>query len=312
MEASGSMTANRWTEADVPDQGGRVALVTGANTGIGLETARVLAGRGTTVVIACRDTAKAAVAVERIRAGAASGAGVEVLRLDLASLESVRRAASEFLDRHERLDLLVNNAGVMAPPPSRTEEGFELQFGVNHLGHFALTGLLLGALLKTAGSRVVTVASIAHQQGRMDLGDLRAERSYNAYTAYGRSKLANLMFTYELQRRLVAAGAGTIALAAHPGISRTELSRNLSPVLRALNEVVGALVLQDARTGALPSLRAATDPAARGGDYYGPSGVGGFRGHPRRVRSSARSHDGAVQRRLWTESERLSGVVYEL
>ncbi|MGC5011674.1 oxidoreductase [Streptosporangium sp. DT93] len=306
------MTGNRWTEADVPDQAGRVALVTGANTGIGLETARVLAGRGATVVIACRDTAKAAAAVERIGAGAMSGVRVEVLRLDLASLESVRRAAGEFLDRHERLDLLVNNAGVMIPPLSRTEEGFELQFGVNHLGHFALTGLLLGGLLKTSGSRVVTVSSIAHQQGRMDLGDLRAERSYNAYTAYGRSKLANLMFTYELQRRLAAAGAGTIALAAHPGVSRTELSRNMSPVLRTLNDVVGGLVLQNARMGALPSLRAATDPAARGGDYYGPAGAGGFRGHPRRVRPAARAHDEALQGRLWTESERLSGVVYEL
>ncbi|MER5649010.1 oxidoreductase [Streptosporangium sp. NPDC002524] len=306
------MAGNRWTEADVPDQSGRVVLVTGANTGLGLETARVFAARGATVVIASRDTGKAAGAADRVRAEAAPGAEIEVLHLDLASLESVRKAAGEFRDRHERLDLLVNNAGVMFPPFGRTAEGFELQFGTNHLGHFALTGLLLDRLLPVPGSRVVTVASIAHLRATLDLDTPPSEHSYNASAAYGRSKLANLMFTYELQRRLAAAGAGTVALAAHPGVSVTELNRHMPRTQRALMAAVGPLFLQPPRMGALPALRAAVDPGARGGEYYGPSGPGGLRGHPVLVRSSPASHDAAAQARLWAESERLTGIVYEL
>ncbi|GII00365.1 oxidoreductase [Planobispora takensis] len=298
------MGTDRWSEDDVPEQKGRIAVVTGANSGIGLETARVLAARGATVVIACRDTARAERAADLI------GYPVEVLRLDLASLDSVRQAAQELRDRHDRLDLLINNAGVMVPPLTRTADGFELQFGTNHLGHFAFTGLLLDLLLPVPGSRVVTVASMAHHRGRIDFDDLHSERSYDRVAAYGRSKLANLLFTYELQRRLSAAGAQTAALAAHPGVAPTELARHLPGVLRFLNDTAGRLVLQRPEMGALATLRAATDPRAEGGSYYGPSGLGGMRGHPGRVRSNARSHDAAVQVRLWEESERLTGVVY--
>jgi NAD(P)-dependent dehydrogenase (short-subunit alcohol dehydrogenase family) len=214
-------TRQRWTEADIPDQGARTVVVTGANTGLGFETARALARRGATVVLACRDLDKATLAAARIGTGA-----VRTLRLDLASLDSVREAAGELRSRYGRLDLLINNAGLMMPPYGRTADGFELQFGTNHLGHFALTGLVLDLLLAAPGSRIVMVSSMGHRMGVMDFEDLQFERGYNRIASYGRSKLANLLFTYELQRRLDEAGAGTIAVAAHPGTSRTELGRH--------------------------------------------------------------------------------------
>jgi NAD(P)-dependent dehydrogenase (short-subunit alcohol dehydrogenase family) len=295
-----------WREPDVPGQAGRTALVTGANSGLGFQTARVLAERGATVVLACRDPAKARDAATRI-AGTAPRAGLSVVRLDLASLASVREAAAELRAGHDRLDLVVNNAGLMMPPYGRTEDGFELQFGTNHLGHFALTGLLLDRMLAVPGSRVVTLSSNGHRMGRIDFGNLQWEHGYRRPAAYGRSKLANLLFTYELQRRLAAAGAATAALAAHPGTSRTELTRHLPAWMRA-----GALLVpsQGSAMGALPTLRAATDPGARGGEYYGPAGFGEFTGPARRVESSARSHDAGTARRLWEESERLTGVTY--
>jgi NAD(P)-dependent dehydrogenase (short-subunit alcohol dehydrogenase family) len=257
-----------WREPDVPGQAGRTAVVTGANSGLGFETARVLAERGATVVLACRDPGKARDAVARI-AGTAPRASLSVVRLDLASLASVRDAAAELRDGHDVLDLLINNAGLMMPPYGRTEDGFELQFGTNHLGHFALTGLLLDRMLAVPGSRVVTLSSNGHRMGRIDFGNLQWEHGYRRPAAYGRSKLANLLFSYELQRRLAAAGAATAALAAHPGTSRTELTRHLPAWMR-----VGALVVpnQSSATGALPTLRTATDPAASGGEYYGPAG----------------------------------------
>ena len=295
-----------WREPDVPEQAGRTAVVTGANSGIGFQAARVLAERGAAVVLACRDPGRARDAAARI-AGAAPGASLSVVRLDLASLASVREAAAELRAGHGRLDLLINNAGLMMPPYGRTEDGFELQFGTNHLGHFALTGLLLDQMLAVPGSRVVTLSSSGHRMGRMDFGNLQWERGYRRPAAYGRSKLANLLFSYELQRRLAAAGAATAALAAHPGTSRTELTRHLPAWMRA-----GALVVpnQSSAMGALPTLRAATDPAARGGEYYGPAGLGEFTGPARRVGSSGRSRDAATARRLWEESERLTGVTY--
>jgi len=295
-----------WREPDVPEQAGRTAVVTGANSGIGFQTARVLAERGAAVVLACRDPGRGRDAAARI-AGAAPGASLSVVRLDLASLASVREAAAELRAGHGRLDLLINNAGLMMPPYGRTEDGFELQFGTNHLGHFALTGLLLGQMLAVPGSRVVTLSSSGHRMGRMDFGNLQWERGYRRTAAYGRSKLANLLFSYELQRRLAAAGAATAALAAHPGTSRTELTRHLPAWMRA-----GALVVpnQSSAMGALPTLRAATDPGAQGGEYYGPAGFGEFTGPARRVQSSARSRDGEAARRLWDESERLTGVTY--
>lgn len=298
----------RWTAASVPDQTGRTAVVTGANSGIGFETARVLAERGAKVVLACRDLGRAEAAAARI-AGGGDSDQVGIVRLDLASLASVREAAKELRARHERLDLLINNAGLMYPPYGKTEDGFELQLGTNHLGHFALTGLLLDLMLAVPGSRVVTVSSQGHRAGRIDFGDLQSERRYNRVAAYGQSKLANLLFSYELQRRLAAAGAATVALAAHPGFTRSELTRHLPGWMQS---VAAVLPFQSAEMGALPTLRAATDPQARGGEYYGPGGPGELRGHPRRVGSSARSRDGAAARRLWDESLRLTGVSYPL
>ena len=310
-----------WTVADVPDQHGRTAVVTGANTGIGLETAAVLAQRGAVTVLACRDTGKAERAAARLPApeageterggnGTALEAAVAVVRLDLASLESVRAAAAQIRASHPRLDLLINNAGLMMPPRGTTADGFELQFGTNHLGHFALTGPLLEAMLTVPGSRVVTVSSNGHRAGRINFADLQSERRYGRVSAYAQSKLANLMFTYELQQRLAAAGAPTIALAAHPGTSSTELVRHIPGALRTAYGVVEGMFSQSATMGALPTLRAATDPAARGGEYYGPGGLGQMKGYPVRVSSNSRSHDEAAQRRLWAESEQLTGVTF--
>jgi NAD(P)-dependent dehydrogenase (short-subunit alcohol dehydrogenase family) len=309
-----SATRPQWTATDVPDQHGRTAVVTGANSGIGFEAARVLAERGAAVVLACRDLDRAAAAAARI-AATAPQAQVSTLRLDLASLASVRTAAGQLRAAHPRLDLLINNAGLMMPPYGRTEDGFELQLGTNHLGHFALTGLVLDLLLPVPGSRVVTVSSGGHRRGDMDFADLQSERGYHRVAAYGRSKLANLMFTYELQRRLAAAGAQTIAVAAHPGGARTDLMRHSPWIRAALHPAfkpITSWLVQEADMGALPTLRAAVDPAVRGGEYYGPGGRGEYTGFPVKVDSNARSHDTDVQRRLWAESERLTGVTYRL
>ena len=296
----------KWGASDIPDQHGRTALITGANSGIGLEAAQYLAARGAQVVLACRDEGKAAAAAAAIAAGV-PGAEAETLALDLSSLESVRSAAAEIRSRYPRLDLLVNNAGVMMPPLGRTTDGFELQFGTNHLGHFALTGLVLPSLLGVPGSRVVTVSSNGHKVGRVHFDDLQWEHGYRRMGAYAQSKLANLLFTYELQRRLAAAAAPTIAVAAHPGTSDTALVRHL-PAFAQLGSRLAPN--QGAAMGALPTLRAATDPAVAGGDYYGPAGLGEFAGPPRLVRSSSRSHDEAAQRRLWSVSEELTGVTF--
>jgi NAD(P)-dependent dehydrogenase (short-subunit alcohol dehydrogenase family) len=303
----------RWTADEVGDQRDKTILVTGANTGIGFEAANVLAARGATVILACRDTGKAEAAAARIT-DSSPDAAVTIVQLDLASLGSVRRAAGEVLARFPRLDILINNAGLMMPPQGRTHDGFESQIGVNHLGHFALTGLLLGPLLAAPGSRIVTVSSSAHRQGRIDLGDLSFERRrYQPQAAYGQSKLANLLFTYQLQRSLGEAGTGTIAVALEPGFVRTELPRHIAGPMRPAVITVTRLIGQpDTATGALATLRAATDADARGGDYYGPSGrLMRASGHPIRIESSARSHDAEMQRRLWAESERLTGVTFE-
>jgi NAD(P)-dependent dehydrogenase (short-subunit alcohol dehydrogenase family) len=303
-----------WTDAEVPDQAGRTALVTGASSGIGFETARVLAGRGARVVLACRDRGKATDAAARI-VGAFPDADVRVARLDLASLDSVHHAAGELLASYDRIDLLINNGGVMEPPYERTKDGFELTFATNHLGHFALTGLVLGRLLETPGSRIVTVSSEGHARGVMNFDDLQSSRGYRPADAYCQSKLANLLFTYELDRRLKAVGAQTIALACHPGIVLTGLYRTRSKLERALLgpwlRVVNSRLVQSVHMGALPTLRAATDPSARGADFYGPPGRGNT-GHPVRVESSPRSHDAAAQQQLWQESERLTGVTYPI
>ena len=295
----------KWTSDDVPGQQGRLAVVTGADTGLGFETAQVLAARGASVVLAVRDTEKGKRAAARI-AGAVPGADVTVSPLDLTSLDSIRAAAGELRAQHRGIDLLINNAGVLFTPRQTTGDGFELQFGTNHLGHFALTGLLLEQMLPVPGSRVVTVTSLAHRIGaRINFDDLQSQRSYHRVAAYSQSKLANLMFTYELQRRLSGAGT-TIAVAAHPGLAATELAR-YTPAIAAFSY---ALVSQKPAMGALPILRAATDPAAAGGQYYGPGRLFGTRGYPKLAHSSRQSHNTAIQRRLWTVSEQLTGVTF--
>ena len=299
----------KWTTSDIPDQSGRVAVITGANTGLGYETALALAEHGAHVVLAVRNLDKGKDAAARI-AAAAPQADVALQELDLTSLESIHAAAGQLRGAHDRIDLLINNAGVMWTPKAITKDGFELQFGTNHLGHFALTGLLLDRMLPVAGSRVVTVSSVGHRiSAGIHFDDLQWERGYNRVAAYGQAKLANLLFTYELQRRLAPIGT-TIAAAAHPGGSQTELSRNLPPLLHRVFSVVEPLVAQDAATGALPQLRAATDPGVLGGQYYGPDGFGETRGYPKVVESNKRSHDVNKQRRLWTVSEELTGVTF--
>ncbi|GIF22469.1 NAD(P)-dependent dehydrogenase (short-subunit alcohol dehydrogenase family) [Actinoplanes tereljensis] len=296
--------SRNWTEQDIPDQRGRVAIVTGANTGLGFATAKALAGRGASVVLAVRN-------VDKGKQAAAQMAGdVTVQELDLTSLASVRAAAADLRAAHPRIDLLINNAGVMYTPKGTTRDGFETQFGTNHLGHFALTGLLLDRLLPVAGSRVVTVSSVGHRiRAAIHFDDLQWEHSYSRVGAYGQAKLANLMFTYELQRRLAEHGT-TIAVAAHPGVSDTELARNTPAFLRLPLTWLGPVLTQKPARGALPTLRAATDPAVQGGQYYGPDGIGEVRGNPRLVASSPASHDASVQRRLWAVSEELTGVSF--
>jgi NAD(P)-dependent dehydrogenase (short-subunit alcohol dehydrogenase family) len=290
-----------WALGDIPTLTGRVALVTGGNSGIGLETAMVLAVCGATVVVAGRDP-------DRI-ATAARGIGAESLRLDLADLASVRSAAAEFKRRYDRLDLLINNAGVMNTPYRLTADGFELQFGVNHLGHFALTGLLIDRL---DGGRVVTVSSNAHRRATIDFTDLDGERAYDPMGAYARSKLANLLFAVEVHRRC----PWVTSVAAHPGAARTALMRH-SPwhfrfVASPRTRWLFSWLIQSEQQGALPTLRAATDPAVRGGDYYGPDGWGEFTGRPIRVAPAPQVHDSAVAAELWATSQRLTGVTWPL
>jgi NAD(P)-dependent dehydrogenase (short-subunit alcohol dehydrogenase family) len=294
----------RWTTADIPDQTGRVAVITGSNTGLGYETAAALAERGAHVVLAVRNLDKGKNAATRIGRHN-PGASVALQQLDLTSLESIRAAADQLRSEHDNIDLLINNAGVMMTPKATTRDGFELQLGTNHLGHFVFTGLLLDRLLPVTGSRVVTVSSMGHRIGRIRFDDLQSDRSYSRAGAYGQSKLANLLFTYELQRRLV--GTNTIAVAAHPGSSTSELSRN---VPRLVQLAFKPLELQGADMGALPTLRAAADPTVLGGQYYGPDGFAEMRGFPKVVASSRRSHDVEAQRRLWNVSEELTGVTY--
>lgn len=301
-----------WTDALIPDQTGRVALITGANSGIGLEAARMLATRGAQVVLACRTRAKADAARDSILVDAPT-ADVSVIDLDLSSLASVAESAAEFNGSFGRLDLLLNNAGVMATPYQRTVDGFELQFATNHLGHVALTAHVLPMLLSTPQSRVVNVSSLAHKMGKIDFDDLQSERRYRAWGAYGQSKLANLLFTFELQRRLEEVGADTIAVAAHPGISDTNLAGSTGGIvgrLMMLTQPFAKLFSQNAQAGALPTVRAATDPAVRGGEYYGPDGFMEQRGTPKRVEPNASARDVAVAKRLWEVSVEMTGVPF--
>jgi NAD(P)-dependent dehydrogenase (short-subunit alcohol dehydrogenase family) len=296
--------AGKWTAADIPDQRGRVAVVTGANSGIGLVAARELARAGARVVLAVRDTRKGEAAAAEIR-GAAAGAEVEVRALDLAALDSVRAFAEGF---DGPLDLLLNNAGVMAPPRRETADGFELQLGTNHLGHFALTAALLERMEGRDDARVVTVSSGAHRIGRIDFDDLQRERRYNRWTAYGQSKLANLLFALELDRRLKAAGSPVKSLAAHPGYAATNLQSAAAPLAdRLLMKITNAVIAQSSEQGALPTLYAATAPGVQGGEFIGPDGLLEHRGHPHVVTPAAPARDEHAARLLWEASERLVG-----
>jgi NAD(P)-dependent dehydrogenase (short-subunit alcohol dehydrogenase family) len=298
---------NAWTFADIPDQTGRTAIVTGANTGIGLETARMLAQKGADVVLACRNAEKGAAAVAQILADKPSGTAT-VQALDLSDLDSVAAFSAEFTSKHEKLDLLINNAGVMVPPLGRTKQGFELQLGTNHLGHFALAARLSPLVSKTPGSRFVIVSSTAQSFGRIDFDDLNWERrSYVAFRAYGQSKLANTLFALELSRRLAAAGSATRATSAHPGWTATDLQRTAG-MARFFNP----LLAMKPHDGALPTLRAATDPSAANGTYWGPDGLFELRGAPAPARVSKAGKDAAVAARLWEVSEKLTGLSFSL
>ncbi len=304
--------AEIWTFDDIPDLTDKVIIVTGANSGIGYEAAREFARKGAQTILACRNMDKAQMALAEIRTEQPD-ARVEIMQLDLASQASVHQFADAFKANYDRLDVLVNNAGIMAVPYATTEDGFESQFGTNHLGHFALTGLLIDLLLKTPGSRVVNISSNGHRFGTMDFDDLMYEggEGYSSMSAYGRSKLANIHFTNELQRRYVAAGADAIAVSAHPGLSNTNLASHFNDkwYFRPFMSLA-PLITQSAAMGALPMIRAAVDPDVQGSDYYGPGGSREQRGYPILVQSSNASHNLADARQLWQVSEELTGVYY--
>ncbi|HVT36947.1 MAG TPA: oxidoreductase [Nevskiaceae bacterium] len=305
----------QWSAADIPDLSGRNAIVTGANGGLGYYTALELARAGARVTLACRSQRKGEEAMEHIRA-LVPGADIELMSIDMGDLASVRKFAGAWKRKKRKLHLLVNNAGIVAQPLSRTPQGFELQMGVNYFGPFALTGLLLPLIKSTPGARIVNVASVAHKFGWLPLDDVNWERRrYNEWLGYGQSKLAMLLWTYELQRRLKKSGARAIALAAHPGYAATNL---VSSEMRLARHWLGRKALDlgnklfahSAHDGALCSLYAATAAAAKGGDYIGPGGLGEMRGPPKKVKSTRASHDAAAARKLWTLSEQLTGVDY--
>ena len=301
-----------WTATEIPNLNGKTIVVTGANSGLGYEAALALAGHGAHVVLACRDQTKGQAAQQQIRA-AHPQSSTDLLPLDLASLADIRRFADDVRTRYPRHDVLMNNAGVMALPYRTTADGFEMQFGTNHLGHFALTGHLLDRLLATPGSRIVTVSSTMHRAGTIHFDDPQWQRGYSKWPAYGQSKLANLLFTYELQRRLERSSATTISVAAHPGYAATNL-QSAGPRMEGsswmewITGIGNAVASQSAAAGALPQLYAAVAGDVRGGDYFGPSSIGELWGSPRKVGSNARSRDEAVAGRLWELSETLTGV----
>ena len=297
-----------WTADEIPDQTGRLAIVTGANSGLGRVTALELARHGAEVVVTCRSVEKGEEAAEEIRS-AASGPEPRVEELDLASLDSVRAFASRFAN--EPVDLLVNNAGVMMCPRETTEDGFERQLGTNHLGHFALTGLLLDSLARAKAARVVTVSSIEHRGGRIDFDDLQLEDGYDPRGSYQRSKLANALFAVELDRRLRAAESSVTSVFAHPGYSDTNLQRTgPTGLMRGVLEIGNRLLAQSAEQGALPQLYAATAADVEGGDYIGPDGWREMRGHPTKVKARRAAYDPELGERLWRVSEELTGVGY--
>ena len=305
---------SQWTTNDMPDLHGRTTLVTGANSGLGLQTSLALVAKGAHVIMASRNIEKAKQAQTSI-AAIHPDASLELLQLDLASLASIRACTDNILHRYQHLDLLFNNAGVMAIPRYETQDSFEMQFGTNHLGHFALTGLLLPLLLATPASRVVTTSSMARMFGNIKLDDLNRTRSYGRWEAYGQSKKANLLFAFELQKRLTATGAHTISVAAHPGYANTNLQNNsavtsASRIEQISYTLLGPFIAQSAAMGALPQLYAGTSLAIHGGELVGPGGLGGMRGYPKIEQHAQREYDKTTAARLWDASVTLTGVDY--
>ncbi len=299
------MSSNNWDATNVPMQQGKLAIVTGSSSGIGFETARILASKNAKVIIAVRNIEKGNKALEKIRSEFPE-ANIEVRIVDLAELKSIHTFAESFKKDYDGIDLLINNAGVMIPPYTKTKDGFELQFGTNHLGHFALTGLLLDLIKNRNNSRIVNVSSKAHNMGNLNFDDLNWEkRRYKPWQAYGDSKIANLYFTYELQRRLDEGGFDVIVAAAHPGLTSSELERHSNIV-----GVINKLFAQSPLMGALPTLYAATANGVKKGDYFGPSDWSEWRGYPKLVQSKELAHDKEIAKRLWDVSERLTGVKY--
>ena len=300
------MKRQKWDSNNIPDQKGRLVIVTGSSSGIGYEAARVLANKNATVILVVRNSQKGENALQKIKAQN-KNANIEVMIFDLADLQSIKKFAGEFKQKYDQLNLLINNGGVMIPPYSKTVDGFELQFGTNHLGHFALTGLLIDLIQKTKNSRIVNVSSGAHRYGNIDFDDLTWEkRKYKKWRAYGDSKIANLYFTYGLQDRLQQNGSSTLVTAAHPGWTGTELQRH-----SGLMEVLNRFFAMKIKQGALPTLRAAIDDSAQGGNYFGPDGWQELRGYPRKVRSNALSHNKEIADRLWHVSEKLTGITFK-
>ena len=300
------MATNKWDINDIVNQQGRIAIITGSTSGIGLETARILAHKQATIIMAVRNLTKGQTVAEMIITESRNE-NVTPLELDLADLTSVHRFATRFKDKYTRLDLLINNAGVMVPPYPQTSDGFELQLGTNHLGHFTLTMLLIDMMKNTSGSRVVNVSSAAHKWGKLEFDDLNwQKRKYKKWQAYGDSKIANLYFTYALQEKLNREKVDVTTAAAHPGWTATDLQRN-TPLTSTLN----FFFAQNVAMGALPTLYAATSPAVKGGEYYGPDGFMEMKGYPRKVKSVPLSHNSEIAERLWQESEALTGVRYQ-
>jgi NAD(P)-dependent dehydrogenase (short-subunit alcohol dehydrogenase family) len=308
------MPNRKWTAADLPDLSGKTIIITGANSGIGYEAALEFARHRAAVILACRSVDRASTAIAQIKS-ARPDAAVEAMELDLASLSSVRAFADAFKKNHDQLHILCNNAGVMAIPYRRTADGFEMQIGTNHFGHFALTGLLFDLMLATDHARVVTVSSGAHRMGSIHFDDLNWQHGYRKWLAYGQSKLANLLFCLELQRRLEKAHARMISVACHPGYAATNLQAAGprmagSSMMESLMGVANSLLAQSAAMGALPTLYAATSPEVRGGDYIGPAGIGELWGTPAKVGRSSAASDASAAARLWEVSEQLTGVHY--
>jgi len=307
------MSKQKWTANNIPDLTGKVIIVTGGNSGLGYESVKAFAGSGANVIMTCRSLDKGTKAKDDILKGNPSGS-IELEELNLSDLSSIRHFAAEFKTKHKRLDILLNNAGIMMTPYSLTKDGFESQFGTNHIGHFALTGLLMEVIKKTQDSRVVNVSSLAHKKGKIDFNNLLDDNgsSYAPMKAYQRSKFANLLFTYELQRRFELNNLNTIAVAAHPGVSMTNLAKHLeNTIMYKIFMLISGIFTHSPNMGALPQIRASVDPEVKGGQYYGPDEMREMKGDPVLVQSTKASHNEENARKLWEVSEKLTGVKFE-